>query len=89
VKNYTTDYPILQLLIQLGTTLIMLYLNFSTVYSRYNVHFQARHIADTKNILADNFSRLQVQQSHQLAPSAYQLPVPVPVLPVLPHYKPH
>jgi len=56
---------------------------------RYNVHFQARHIAGTKNILADKLSRLQVQQFHQLAPSADQLPVPVPVLPVLPHYKPH
>ena len=51
---------------------------------RFNILFQAQHIAGEANVLADHLSRLQVSAFLAKAPSASRQPEAVPPLPHLP-----
>jgi hypothetical protein len=44
-----------------------------------NILFKAKHIAGSRNVLADSLSRFQVQKFLQLAPAhTHRFPMPIP-----------
>ena len=45
---------------------------------KYNIHFRAKHIAGKQNLVADKLSRLQFQETFQVAPWLNPVPTNLP-----------
>ena len=67
-KQTTKDKALLALLRQLVLACL-----------RYNILFKARHIAGSKNVLADSLSRLQVEKFRRMSQGMDLAPTQIPV----------